>query len=94
MQFHGTIMGHIVLILVDNGYTHNFISTRLVMELKLPVLEVPPFGVTIGNGAAIPYNQIFPEVTIQMPVLIMKQEFFPMTLGCAEIIMGITGLHL
>ena len=33
---HGTILGHKVRILVDDGATHNFLNYKLVKRLKLP----------------------------------------------------------
>lgn len=37
MKVEGSIAGKSVLILVDSGSTHNFISENLVKELNLPV---------------------------------------------------------
>ncbi|GJY46363.1 peroxidase 64 [Tanacetum coccineum] len=42
-----------VLILVDGGSTHNFISDSLVRELKMVTEFITPFGVQIGNGDII-----------------------------------------
>ncbi|GKE18073.1 retrotransposon gag domain, retroviral aspartyl protease, partial [Tanacetum coccineum] len=53
MKVDGTLESRKVLILVDNGSTHNFISTSLVKQLGLKVNMVPSFGVQIGKGQLI-----------------------------------------
>ncbi|GJX09954.1 retrovirus-related pol polyprotein from transposon TNT 1-94 [Tanacetum coccineum] len=53
MKVDETLKGRKVLILVDNGSTHNFISTSLVKQLGLKVNMVPSFGVQIGKGQII-----------------------------------------
>ncbi|GKA35091.1 retrotransposon protein, putative, ty1-copia subclass, partial [Tanacetum coccineum] len=53
MKLQGTIGTTEVLILVDGGSTHNFISNALVRELKMVIVFVTPFGVQIRNGDII-----------------------------------------
>nr|GFC93991.1 retrotransposon Gag domain, retroviral aspartyl protease [Tanacetum cinerariifolium] len=50
MKAEETLEGRKVLILVDSGSTHNFISASLVKQLGLKVSTLPSFGVQIGNG--------------------------------------------
>ncbi|XP_076945024.1 uncharacterized protein LOC143615917 [Bidens hawaiensis] len=49
MKLQGTLGTTGVLVLVDSGSTHNFISDKLVQEMKLITHFVTPFGVQIGN---------------------------------------------
>ena len=42
MKMEGVIQGRKVLVLIDSGASHNFISTRLIQELRLGV--DPTFG--------------------------------------------------
>ncbi|GKD20019.1 retrotransposon gag domain, retroviral aspartyl protease [Tanacetum coccineum] len=53
MKVHGMLHSTEVLILIDGGSTHNFISDVLVNELKLATQPLAPFGVQIGNGDVI-----------------------------------------
>ncbi|KAG5596542.1 hypothetical protein H5410_037774 [Solanum commersonii] len=48
MKLVGTIHGHDVIILVDSGATHNFISSTLAHHLQLPIKKTKGFEVTIG----------------------------------------------
>lgn len=86
MRLQGTISWRTILILVDNGSTHNFIVAKLVSKLKLPTLLIPSFGVTIRNGDIILY-QIYPDVAIHMPDLVLKIDFFPFNLGSADLVL-------
>lgn len=53
MKMRGLIGSREVVILVDSSATCNFISKKLVEELKLPVVETVNFGVAVRNGEVI-----------------------------------------
>lgn len=86
LRFQGSINHQSVLILVDSGSTHNFISDSLVADLNQPIQVIPSFGVTIGNGSVIPCNRICPKIAIRLPGIIITKEFFPFSLANAELI--------
>ncbi|KAL8167549.1 LOW QUALITY PROTEIN: hypothetical protein V2J09_009048 [Rumex salicifolius] len=92
LRLRGTIEGRSVLILVDSGSTHNFISAQLAASLGLETKEVPMFGVTIGNGAIISCDRICPDVAIQLPGVILRQDFFAFDMGTAELVLGVCWL--
>lgn len=50
MKLHGQIGGRMVLILIDSGANHNFIGKGLVKELGLPIVDTPPYQVSLGDG--------------------------------------------
>ncbi|GKD94272.1 hypothetical protein Tco_1374109, partial [Tanacetum coccineum] len=58
MKVHGILHSTKVLILIDGGSIHNFISDVLINELNLATQPVAPFGVQIGNGDVICCGQI------------------------------------
>ena len=41
---------HEVMVLIDSGSTHNFISNRLANKLRLPVIPTETFLVRVANG--------------------------------------------
>lgn len=53
MKVRGTIKGQEVMVLIDCGATHNFVSKRLVDELHMPLKETSNYGIVMGNGVAI-----------------------------------------
>lgn len=42
-------MGHKVVVMVDPGATHNFVSLETVQKLGIPVLPLEEFGVSLGT---------------------------------------------
>ncbi|BAT84466.1 hypothetical protein VIGAN_04185600, partial [Vigna angularis var. angularis] len=50
LKLQGKVGGKVVLILVDSGASHNFISKKLVEELKLGMEDTFPYQVSLGDG--------------------------------------------
>ncbi|KAF7812841.1 Ty3/gypsy retrotransposon protein [Senna tora] len=92
MKIKGTMASKSVLILIDSGSTHNFISETLVQELRLPVQQVPTFGVQIGNGEVIRCNTICRGIKVKLQGLQLVQDCYPFALGGADMVLGIKWL--
>lgn len=92
MKINGSIDSKEVLLLVDSGSTHNFISNTLVKELNLPIYLIPTFGVQIGDGRVIRCDQVCRNVKIQLPGFTIKQDFYPFTLVGSDMVLGIQWL--
>ncbi|GJX59436.1 ty3-gypsy retrotransposon protein [Tanacetum coccineum] len=92
MKVHGTLNSTEVLILIDGGSTHNFISDVLVNELKLTSQMVSPFGVQIGNGDVIRCSKVCRDLSIQLGGLKVVQDFYPFSIGGADLVLGIQWL--
>ncbi|KAF8398742.1 hypothetical protein HHK36_014600 [Tetracentron sinense] len=53
MKLKGVIGEQEVVVLIDPGATHNFISLELVKRLQLPIAKIEAYGVTMGTGNAV-----------------------------------------
>ena len=53
LVLRGMVASHEVVVMIDSGATHNFISLTLVHDLGLPVDTSKLFGVTLGHGKTI-----------------------------------------
>lgn len=53
MKFYGIISGQNVVVLVDSGVNHNFVSSKVVQQLQLPVSKTLAFRVKLGDGYRI-----------------------------------------
>lgn len=53
MKLKGFWMGSKVVVLIDPGVTHNFVSLDIVAELEIPVIDTAGFRVSLGNGESI-----------------------------------------
>nr|GEX05279.1 retrotransposon Gag domain, retroviral aspartyl protease [Tanacetum cinerariifolium] len=89
MKVHGMLHSTEVLILIDAGSTHNFISDVLVNKLKPTTQPLAPFGVQIGNGDVIRCGQICKNLPVQINDLKITQDFHPFSLGGADLVLGI-----
>jgi hypothetical protein len=92
MKLQGTLLDTEILILVDSGSTHNFISDNLVRELKLTSQFVTPFGVQIGNGDIIRCNRLLKGINLKIGTLQITQDFYPFSLGGADVVLCIQWL--
>ncbi|KAI6694685.1 hypothetical protein NL676_022395 [Syzygium grande] len=92
MKLKGSLMGSLVLILVDSGSTYNFISLSLVASMNIPIEKIVPFGVQIGKGEVIRCNQVCRKVPVQLLGLQITQDFYPFTIGGADLVLGIKWL--
>ncbi|PWA64707.1 retrotransposon gag domain, Retroviral aspartyl protease [Artemisia annua] len=82
-----------VIILIDPGSTHNFISDVLAKDLKLNTQTAAPFGVQIGNGDFIRCSHICKNLTLQVNELKIVQDFFPFSIGGTDLVLGIQWLE-
>lgn len=71
LNLQGEIKERQVLILVDSGSTHNFVSKAIVEELAIPLHTIPSFGVQISNGDIISCNQVCQYLQVKLPELII-----------------------
>nr|GFB76613.1 ankyrin repeat-containing protein [Tanacetum cinerariifolium] len=69
MKLRGTIQGFAVVVLIDSGATHNFVSLKLVEALNLCVTGNRKTGVTLGNGRVDACYGICRGIYLQLPGL-------------------------
>lgn len=50
MKIRGQMGRHDVLVLIDSGATHNFISNHLLRKLSLQIIDIGNFEVVMGIG--------------------------------------------
>ena len=50
MKLEGCLQGASILVLIDSGATHNFISPKVVEILRLHMVPSNPLGVKLGDG--------------------------------------------
>nr|GEW02776.1 peroxidase 64 [Tanacetum cinerariifolium] len=93
MKVQGMLHSTEVIILIDGGSTHNFISDVLVKDLHLNTQAVAPFGVQIGNGDFIRCGHICKDLPIQINEPKIVQDFYPFSIGGADLVLGIQWLE-
>jgi hypothetical protein len=92
MKLEGEIMGRKVVVLLDSGASHNFISHNLVAELQLHKSDTGSYGVTLGTGVSVPGTGICKGVKLSLQGIEVIEEFLPLQLGSSDVILGIQWL--
>lgn len=88
LKVRGRIEDREVVILIDCGATHNFISQKLVNELKLPVSETLNYGIIMGTGIAAKGRGICKGVVISLKDLTIAEDYLPLELRSIDVILG------
>ncbi|KAL9444267.1 hypothetical protein AB3S75_017449 [Citrus x aurantiifolia] len=93
MKLKGNIEEQEVVVLIDSGATHNFISLDLVNKMQIPIVKTGAYGVTMGTGVAVKGEGLCRGVTIQLQGIEVVEEFLPLGLGSSDAILGVQWLE-
>lgn len=92
MKLLGKIERVKVVVMIDPGATHNFISPEIVARLGLPMKMTEEFGVTLGTGETRVGKGSCQNVTLDLGVVCITETFLPLELGHSDVILGIEWL--
>ncbi|TYK09696.1 Ty3/gypsy retrotransposon protein [Cucumis melo var. makuwa] len=93
MKVRGKLLGEDVIILIDCGATHNFVSEKLVKKLILPIKETSHYGVILGFGAAVQGKGICEKLEVQLNNWKIVEDFLLLDLGGVDVILGLQWLY-
>ncbi|KAL0533794.1 hypothetical protein IC582_028065 [Cucumis melo] len=93
MKVRGKLFGEEVIILIDCGATHNFVSEKLAKKLTLPIKETSHYGVILGFGAAVQGKGICGKLEVQLKSWKIVEDFLPLELGGVDVILGMQWLY-
>ena len=82
-----------MVVLIDPGATHNFISRKLIEVLKIPISVMASYRVQLGNGDNISTTGVCQGVRLQLQGIEIIEDFIPLNLGSTDIILGIQWLE-
>lgn len=88
MKIKGKIGDREVIVLVDNGATHSFISNHVVQELGLPVSDTGSFGVVMGTGRIEKSRGVCRSILVTFLEVQVLKDFLPLDLGSTDVILG------
>ncbi|XP_017431852.2 uncharacterized protein LOC108339224 [Vigna angularis] len=92
MKLQGWVQGKRVLVLIDSGATHSFISNRLVEELGLECTDTRPYKVCLGDGQRKETSGYCTGVSVLLENLEVRDKLYLFELGGVDIILGMTWL--
>lgn len=78
-----------VVILVDNGSSHNFINKKLAIKLNLTAMKIEPFKVRVANGEGLMCDTQYKEVPLQIQGVLIKVDLFALPLVGPDVVLGV-----
>ena len=87
MKVKGRINNKEIIVMIDCGATHNFISKKLVKSLPITIKKTAHYGVILGSGTTIQGKGVCESVEIQLADLKVWEDFLPLELG-VDVILG------
>jgi len=79
-------------VLIDRGASHNFISVKLVKELRLEVTSANPYLVEVGDGHKIRCQGVCKSLPIELQELKFTQNCYLFELRGADLVLGVEWL--
>ncbi|XP_042044637.1 uncharacterized protein LOC121790506 [Salvia splendens] len=92
MKLFGNIDQEKVLIMVDSGASHCFISDQLATRLQLPITPTASYAVTLGDGSRVRTSGICHAVPLQLASELFSISCYVFPLRNIDIILGVTWL--
>ena len=93
MQVKATIESHELIVLIDSGSTHNFISERIANILQLPIKSTKPFNVKIANGRSLTCQGRFEDVSIRVQGIPFYLIVYALPLSGLDLVLGVEWLE-
>ncbi|RVX01248.1 putative mitochondrial protein [Vitis vinifera] len=94
MHMTATMGSHDVMVLIDSGSTHNFISARLANTLHLPVVPMKLFIVRVANDGWLKCQGRFDKVSVNLQGTKFELTFFSLPLSGLDLVLGIQWLEM
>ncbi|KAF7814687.1 Retrotransposable element Tf2 [Senna tora] len=76
MKLVGKVNGKEVLIMIDSGASHNFISTSLVDKMTLPKVKTSSYVVTVGDGHTVKSEGKCKQLRVELQDTVLEQNFY------------------
>ncbi|PKU83997.1 putative mitochondrial protein [Dendrobium catenatum] len=93
MKVKGEISGREVVVLIDSGATHNFISTQIVDVMGMELVDTGGYGVMMGTGKVEMGRGVCRGVVLKIQGILVKEDFLPLELGSTDVILGMKWLQ-
>ena len=89
IKVRATISSQDLIVLIDSGSTHNFISAKVANTLQLPVKPTKPFNVKAANEGSLTYQGRYENVLILLQGIPFLLTFYALPLYGLDMVLGI-----
>ncbi|CAN6472899.1 unnamed protein product [Victoria cruziana] len=92
MRVKGKMGDKDVVILIDTGATHSFVSTEVAQTSKVRTKEHPVFDVTVGDGTRLQSQYMCPDVELLIQGTIFPVDLYVLAIGGVDVVLGVSWL--
>ncbi|KAK3146065.1 hypothetical protein QOZ80_3BG0261070 [Eleusine coracana subsp. coracana] len=93
IRIRALVNNHVLVMLLDSGSSHSFISSRMVHKLGCAKKQIRPRVVQVVNGDTIPCNSEVPTFSWWVPNVTFQQDMKVVPLGSYDAILGMDWLE-
>jgi hypothetical protein len=93
MRIMARIGNHELTVLIDSGFTHNFISERIANWLHLPVIPTQPFNVKVANGNPLKCQGRFENIHVLLQGIPFMLTLHALPLCGLDLVLGVQWLE-
>lgn len=79
--------------MIASGTTHNFILSKLVKKLAIPITKASNYGVLVGSGLSVRGQGVCRSVVLSLQALTIVEDFLPIDLSDWDVILSMKWLH-
>lgn len=91
MKLKRSIGSKEVIVLINYGASHNFISEEVVQQLGLPLSGTIGYDLRVGTDFAVKGEGVCRAVKLQPQNVTVEEAFLPLELGSSNVILGCSG---
>lgn len=82
-----------IVVLIDSGSTHNFISKHMATMLKLPVIPTKSYNVKVANGEPLKCQGRFENVPVDLQGIPFVLTLYALPLIGLDMVLGVQWLE-
>jgi hypothetical protein len=94
MRVSAKMGSHEVMVLIDSGLTHNFISNRLASMLKLPIIPTESFHVRVANREGLTCQGRYNKVRVELQGTEFYLTLFSLPLRGIDLVLRVQWLEM
>lgn len=89
LKFKAKVKEEEVIVVVDTGATHNFVSQQLINRMGLIIQPMTRYIVTTNTSEKVMRTSCCNELLVEFPMTIVKDNFLILPLVNIDIILGL-----
>ncbi|CAL9249063.1 unnamed protein product [Arabidopsis halleri] len=92
-KLQGVVNRSRVVVLIDSGASHNFVTPSLAAKLKLKLSQDTSMEVMLGNGVSVHGSGVCKDVKFSLAGVEFQGNFIALDLGGVDVILGVEWLE-